>query len=109
RRLTTTIFFYAPLMALAKDMAVFYTWTPYESSNSYRDNHAISMCGDIGGHIASREIGIPDGVYPNECAICRSARDSTKDYDRDWFDNSVNSYVDYAVRTGYYGRNSCHA
>ncbi|PSN64778.1 hypothetical protein BS50DRAFT_529291 [Corynespora cassiicola Philippines] len=97
----------SPLLVLAKDCGIFYTWADESQLDVWRDLHAAQMCSDIGG--STNEVGIVNGQKPNMCAVCRGARSSTRDYERDVTQQNVEGTIKYTVRCGYYGDRKCHA
>ncbi|KAH7116453.1 hypothetical protein EDB81DRAFT_668520 [Dactylonectria macrodidyma] len=102
------IFAAGPLLAVAKDCAIFYQWSGTSNLDVWRDLKAVAMCEDIGGHIANSELAVKNrGSYSNRCAVCRHARGSTKDYDRTIRQGNTN--LPYSVRCGYYQQNQCYA
>ncbi|KAH6871541.1 hypothetical protein B0T10DRAFT_466610 [Thelonectria olida] len=97
-----------PLLAIAKDCAVYYTWSSDIEQNPARDQKATIMCDDIGGTVNPTEIALKDdGGDVNRCAICRDARGSTDDYDRTIMQDGEG--ISYSVRCGYFAKGSCHA
>ncbi|KAH8684967.1 hypothetical protein BGZ61DRAFT_519273 [Ilyonectria robusta] len=101
------IFAAGPLLAVAKDCAVFYKWSGTSNLDVWRDLKAVSMCEDIGGNVANNEVGIKNrGSETNKCTVCRGARSSTRDYDRTITQGSAS--VPYSVRCGYYQQGQCY-
>lgn len=102
------IFAAGPLLAAAKDCAIFYQWSGTSNLDVWRDLKAVSMCGDIGGEIANSELALKNkNSSADRCAVCRGARGSTKDYDRTITQGDLK--LPYSVRCGYYQQNQCHA
>lgn len=97
----------APILALAKDCAIYYTWSGTSNLDVWRDMHAVSMCNDIGGTM--NEVGIENGGKPNMCGVCRDARGSTRDYERTISQDTVQEQIKFTVRCGWFGQNSCSA
>ncbi|KPM46168.1 hypothetical protein AK830_g272 [Neonectria ditissima] len=104
----TFVFVAFASLAVAKDCAIFYTWSGTSNLDVWRDLKVVGMCGDIGGSIANSELALPNGQgSTNKCAVCRGARGGTKDYGRTITQGTTQ--IPYNVRCGYYAKNQCHA
>ncbi|CAA9966278.1 hypothetical protein PTMSG1_09637 [Pyrenophora teres f. maculata] len=104
---TTTVLLFGPLLALAKDCAVYYSYSTDDNRwNAPRDAHAVSMCKDIGS--TEQVVGIFNERTPFWCTICKGARDSTKDYERDVYQDVAKELVKYTVRCGTFAPGKCH-
>ncbi|CAE7208605.1 hypothetical protein PTTW11_09868 [Pyrenophora teres f. teres] len=74
---STALFLAAPLLALAKDCAIYYDYTlPEDSglnknSNTDRDFNARIWCSQFRGTIANNEVALVNRQEPNRCSICR--------------------------------------
>jgi hypothetical protein len=55
------------------------------------------------------EVGIENGGKPNMCGVCRDARGSTRDYERTISQDTVQEQIEFTVRCGWFGQNSCSA
>ncbi|EDU43838.1 hypothetical protein PtrM4_130540 [Pyrenophora tritici-repentis] len=109
RHLSTTLLLSTPLLAFAKDCAVYYSFSnsAVQDYNTDRNTKSLLMCKDIGGDIEEAERGLVNGAMPFVCSVCRGARDSTADYEEPLF-LAPGEWVTFTVRCGDFGYRKCH-
>ncbi|EDU51057.1 hypothetical protein PTRG_08138 [Pyrenophora tritici-repentis Pt-1C-BFP] len=112
---STALVLVAPLLALAKDCAVYYDHLLPENTkensntNADRDWNIIQWCVDNHGTNGKTDTGVVNGQKPNVCTICRALDDNIGDTVLDIQDKRSGVWVHYTVACGDFPTGSCHS